>query len=245
MRILSTLTFSAQTLRTLVLSLLFTMLAAVSWAGGGGDPPADPGPNPNPDIFDPPGNLIKNGNFEFLDGSVGEKNSHVLNDVAWRGWDLYQRIPHWFTSFGSGIEIQRSAAVYPQPEFGGGQYVELDSAENGNAAMNSWMTQAVDGLTPGQEYLLEALYHRNLNTSSEQSRGIAVYWGKHIPGKLICVFNATDSENEWKEMSCNVTATAEQMYLTLAGFGDEASGQWGDGLGGLVDFLRLTVPETP
>ena len=227
----------------LLLSCLFAAMTA--HAGGGGEPPADPGPNPNPDIFDVPGNLVQNGNFELMDASVGEKNGHVLNNVDWRGWDLYQNIPHCFTSFGSGIEIQRSAAVYPQSEFGGGQYVELDSAANGNEAVNSWMTQTISGLEVGQSYLLEVLYHRNLNTASKEERGIAVYWGKHIPGKLICVLNAENEENEWKEMSCDVTATASTMNLTFAGFGDESSGQWGNGLGGLLDFVRLTVPETP
>lgn len=230
--------------RTLLFSSLLTATATSALAGGGGEP-SDPGPNPNPDIFDVPGNLVQNGNFEFLDTSVGEKNGHQLNDVNWRGWDLYQTIPHWFTSFGSGIEVQRSAAVYPQAEYGGGQYVELDSAENGSDAVNSWMSQAINGLTPGDDYLLEVLYHRNLSTSSEQGRGVAVYWGKNIPGKLACVLNATDSENEWKDVSCSVTATADQMYLTFAGFGDEPTGKWGDGLGGLIDFVRLTVPETP
>lgn len=209
---------------------------------GGGSEPSDPGPNPNPDIFDVPGNLIKNGNFEFMDASVGESNGHRLDDVNWRGWDIYQTIPHWFTSFGAGIEIQRSSAVYPQAEYGGGQYVELDSTTLNGKSSNSWMSQQVTGLTVGQSYNLEVLYHKNHGTSSKEQRGVAVYWGKRIPGKVACILNAEDSETEWKEISCSLTASAESMYITFAAFGDEATGRWGNDLGGLIDFVRLTEP---
>ena len=226
-------------------SSLLALSAGSANAGGGGEPEADPGPNPNPTIFDVPGNLIQNGNFEFIDERVGELNGNQLNNVGWRGWDLYQTLPHWFTSFGRGIELQRSAAVYPQGEFGGGQYVELDSTKTDAAASNSWMTQHVNGLIPGQEYTLETLYHRNPNTTSTEDRGIAVYWGKHIPGKLACVLNAENTEEGWKDVACSVTAIAEDMHLTFAAFGNESSGSWGNNVGGLIDFVRLTPTETP
>jgi len=231
--------------KAMAFSSLLVLSASAAHAGGGSEPAADPGPNPNPDIFDVPGNLIKNGNFELLDDRMGERNGYQLSNVGWRGWELYQKLPHWFTSFGGGIELQRSGAVYPQGEFGGGQYVELDSTSSGVEASNSWMTQAVSGLTIGQAYTLEMLYHRNPNTASEQDRGIAVYWGKHIPGKLACVLNAENSEEGWKDVSCSITATAEDMHLTFAAFGNESNGTWGNNVGGLIDFVRLTPTESP
>ncbi len=220
-------------------TLACLFISNLALAGGGGAP-ADPGPNPNPSIADVPGNKVQNGNFEQIDATVGERNNHPLNDVGWRGWDMYQRIPYWFTSFGAGIEVQRSAAVYPVTTYGGGQYIELASDTNGTDAVNSWMTQRIPNLTTGQQYLLQFVYHRNPNTSSEQDRGIAVYWGKHIPGKLACIANASNAENAWKDISCNMTATGNTMYLTFASFGEESTTTWGNGVGGLIDIVRLT-----
>ena len=195
-------------------------------------------PDPQPNIPDVQGNLVTNGNFEQIDASVGEHGGNVLNNVAWRGSDVYQTIPGWFTSFGQGIEIQRGAQTDPHLD-GGGQVVEMDSTVlSSGMASNSWMSQKISSLSPGANYTLRFKYHRNPKTNNQQhGRGIAVYWGERIPGKNTC--NATAGTDAWIDFECVVTASGADMFLTFAAFGDEGTGTWGDNFGGLIDIVTL------
>ena len=193
-------------------------------------------PDPQPDIEDIPGNLIVNGNFEQLDNSQGERNGRALDDVSWRGWDIYQTIPGWFTSFGVGIEVQRGHRLDP-PANGGGVVIELVEENSSAEAGNSWMTQKVTNLTPGENYNLNFLYHRNRDTGSASP--IAVYWGERLPGKNACI--ADSGQNTWVDIQCVVTATASDMYLTFAAFGGGDSSKWGGAHGGKIDVVQLNV----
>ena len=199
-------------------------------------------PDPQPDIADVPGNFVTNGNFEQVDDRVGHANGQVLSDPTWRGWEMYQALPGWFVSFGHALELQRGQAGINPPANGGGQVLEMDTAYgfSGSEAGNYWVSQNVTNLTPGVNYTLNFKYHRNISKYIAQGRGVAVYWGERIPGKNACNVSNTEIDG-WRDIECNVTATASEMYLTFAGFGDENAGQWGDGIGGLIDVVTLVA----
>ena len=203
-------------------------------------------PNPQPDIADLPGNLVKNGNFEQLNDNVGIRHGAMLSDVNWRGWEFYTAIPEWFLSLGYTIEVQRGHEGIDPPANGGGQVLDMDSTltdGNGNLigeAGNYWVSQNVTNLTPGANYTLNFQYNRGNSNASSQSRGVAVYWGERLPGKNACNVSSV-ATGGWHEIECNVTATATEMYLTFAGFGDESTGRWGDKFGGLIDVVTLVA----
>ena len=120
--------------------------------------------------------LITNGSFEqttFDNNQVSYglvKNTN-LADFAnkKRAWDVFSFIPGWFTSYGSGIEMQKNIVTASHD---GVQHIELDSFNRQDS--NSMMTQTIDSLIVGEDYLLEFFY--KARTNNRNDNGIKVYW---------------------------------------------------------------------
>ena len=109
--------------------------------------------------------LITNGSFEqllFADNSTAQGLVHNINLHSFENknsaWDIFYALPGWLTTAGNGIELQKNVVT---SSFEGENHVELDSHKNGSS--NSVMTQSLDSLTIGAEYLLEFSYKARTN----------------------------------------------------------------------------------
>lgn len=191
--------------------------------------------------------LITNGSFEqttFDDNSqsFGEvKNTNLSAfDTMNKGWDVFEFLPGWFTTSGNGMELQKGVVTASQH---GLQHVELDSHQNG--ASNSMMTQTIDSLIIGEEYLLEFFY--KARTNNQNDNGINVYWydttlgfDASMDAKHLADGVRHDMPN-WQKQTVSFTATSTSMDLSFASVGTQNT------LGGLIDNVSLshvaTVPE--
>ncbi|MCP5163080.1 MAG: DUF642 domain-containing protein [Hahellaceae bacterium] len=151
-------------------------------------------------------------------------------------WGVFNAIPGWQTTLGSGIEIQRNTIVSAQS---GNQYVELDSYSN------SALTQGIQ-TNAGQTYLLSFFYLPRTNNGGNDN-GLAVYWdifdgdfGNFDPShQAFSINNMTRSQMPgWTEYSVELTGTGGLTALSFAGTGLNNS------LGAFIDNVSLTaVPE--
>jgi hypothetical protein len=194
--------------------------------------------------------LIINGSFEqltFADNSTSIGRVFNTDLKAYENkqsaWDVFYTLPGWETTFGNGIELQKNVAAYSKD---GSHHVELDSHPRG--ASNSVMTQTVDSLTIGAEYLLEFYYKPQ--TREDNDNGIIVFWydtavdfSFDMTADLV-VDSTRRLTRDWVLQSITFTANAESMKLSFASFGKENT------LGGLVDNVSLkrvanttSVPE--
>jgi len=191
--------------------------------------------------------LIINGSFEqtsFSDnstsvGSVFKTNLHAFENKR-RGWDVFDHLPGWKTSYGNGIELQKNIVTRSQ---NGKHHVELDSHPRG--ASNTAMTQTLSSLNIGAEYLLEFYYKPR--TKRRNDNGINVYWydtaidfSTNMDTILVADSTRRLTPN-WALQSVSFTAQAQSMNLSFSSFGRENS------LGGLIDNVSLkqttSVPE--
>lgn len=166
-------------------------------------------------------NLITNGSFE---SDVGLNNGQ---------WGVFGTVDGWYTSNGSGIEIQKNVVTTAQD---GNQYVELDSHHNHS---NSSMSQDLFGLTIGDTYQLDFWY--KARTSSNNDNGINVSWG--ASPDLSPFTYAFDVDGTapmpWTLVTGFLTATAENMTLTFSAKGNENT------LGGFIDNVSLKAASVP
>jgi hypothetical protein len=191
--------------------------------------------------------LITNGSFEeviFEDDSTSTgiifntdlqdyKNKH-------KAWDVFYQLPGWQTTDGHGIELQKNIVTLSQDGF---HHVELDSHPYG--ASNAVMTQTLNSLTVGTNYLLEFYYKPRTNSNNDN--GINVFWYDaaidfELDMKTDFVVDGTrNSTPSWALQSVLFTAKAQTMNLSFASFGKQNT------LGGLIDNVSLnqvtTVPE--
>ncbi|NMP29944.1 DUF642 domain-containing protein [Thalassotalea sp. M1531] len=191
--------------------------------------------------------LITNGSFEqtnFADDqlSIGEIFSTELSafERKKRGWDVFEALPGWRTTAGNGIELQKGVVTNSQH---GSHHIELDSHQRGGS--NSMMTQTIDSLIIGNEYLLEFFY--KARTNNKNDNGINVYWydtptAFDASMEAMYIADATRRETpNWQKQSVVFTATASSMELSFASVGKQNT------LGGLVDNVSLNqitqVPE--
>ncbi|OUR61079.1 hypothetical protein A9Q74_11190 [Colwellia sp. 39_35_sub15_T18] len=191
--------------------------------------------------------LITNGSFEqttFADystsvGAVFNTDLHAYENKS-RAWDVFYRLPGWVTTHGNGIELQKNVVTRSQD---GSHHVELDSHPRG--ASNAVMTQTLNSLTVGADYLLEFYYKPR--TNGKNDNGINVFWydaATTFDLDMQAVL-ASDSRRRltpnWVLQSVSFTAQAQSMNLSFAAFGRQNS------LGGLIDNVSLeqvtTVPE--
>jgi hypothetical protein len=188
--------------------------------------------------------LITNGSFEqttFDDNSTSKGsifNSDLQSyETKKRAWDIFQSIPGWTTTYGNGIELQKNVVTRSQ---NGQHHVELDSHKKGSS--NAVMTQSLESLAIGSDYLLEFFYKPRTNQKNDN--GINVYWYEaavdfDITMKEVYAADSTKKETpKWAKQSVVFTATSSAMDLSFGSFGNQNT------LGGLVDNVSLTsVPE--
>jgi len=191
--------------------------------------------------------LITNGSFEqtrFIDnsasfGAVFNTNLQSYENKR-RSWDVFYTLPDWMTVFGNGIELQKNVVTRSQH---GKHHVELDSHKYGSS--NSVMTQTINSLTVGEDYLLEFYYKPRTNRKNDN--GINVFWQDSslnfdINMQTSFVAESTRrSTPHWIKKSTVLTANSDSMNLSFGSFGRQNT------LGGLVDNVSLTrvssVPE--
>lgn len=195
--------------------------------------------------------LITNGSFEqleFADNSQSTGVVHGTNLQAYENrnsaWDVFYNLPGWVTSYGNGIELQKNVVTGSQ---NGLQHVELDSHQHGSS--NAVMTQTLDSLTIGSNYLLEFYYKPRTNKINDN--GINVFWydsAFDFDINMQADFSTDSTRKQtpsWALQSVMFTAQAESMSLSFGAFGQQNT------LGGLVDNVSLnqvnlkpaTVPE--
>ena len=183
--------------------------------------------------------LITNGSFEqitFADNSTSVGSVFNTDLAAYKdkghAWDVFEYLPGWETSYGNGIELQKNIVTLAQD---GSHHVELDSHPRG--ASNTAMTQTVDSLTVGADYLLEFFYKPRTNNSNDN--GINVFWydsAVAFSSGMETALIADSTRNltpNWALQTISFTAEAESMNLSFAAFGTQNS------LGGLIDNVSL------
>ncbi|KGJ91453.1 hypothetical protein [Colwellia psychrerythraea] len=183
--------------------------------------------------------LITNGSFEqlmFADNATSQGLVYHTNLKTFenknRAWDIFYALPGWVTTAGNGIELQKNVVT---SSFEGENHVELDSHKNGSS--NSVMTQSLDSLTIGAEYLLEFSY--KARTNHKNDNGINVFWydastdfNKNMTADFAINARSKQSPN-WSVQSVLLTAQSETMDLSFGAFGKQNS------LGGLLDNVSL------
>mgnify|MGYP005994363039 FL=1 len=190
--------------------------------------------------------LITNGSFEqttYDDGSVvsgtlfntGLETYDNSNGI----WDIFSSLPGWESSGGSGIELQKGIVSQSQD---GSHHIELDSHVG---ASNSVMTQTINSLTIGQNYLLEFYYKPRTNILNDN--GINVFWYDAAEDfsinmdAVLVADSTTGLTPDWALQSILFTAEAESMNLSFGSYGIQNT------LGGLIDNVSLkqstAVPE--
>ncbi|WP_299072255.1 DUF642 domain-containing protein [uncultured Paraglaciecola sp.] len=187
--------------------------------------------------------LITNGSFEQTSLLIkGEVHNTLLSAYEDKNstWDIFYDLPGWTTTFGNGIELQKGVVTSSQD---GQHHVELDSHMNGSS--NSVMTQSLDSLTVGADYLLEFYYKPRTNTVNDN--GINVYWydtAVEFDWDMTAVYIADSTTKEtknWALQTVSFTALATSMDLSFASVGKQNT------LGGLIDNVSLvqatSVPE--
>lgn len=191
--------------------------------------------------------LITNGSFEQLTfsdnttttGLISKKDLSHFNSKQ-SAWDVFTILPGWFTSAGTGIELQKNVVTKSQD---GSNHVELDSHPRN--ASNATMTQTINSLTIGNEYLLEFYYKARTNALNDN--GINVFWydaTQSFNNSMDEVFSVNSTRNltpTWQKQSVSFVADATSMKVSFASFGNQNT------LGGLIDNVSLNnitkVPE--
>ena len=188
--------------------------------------------------------LITNGSFEattFDDNSTSSGQVFNTNLQSFESrnsaWDVFEVLPGWSTSFGNGIELQKNVVTASQD---GEHHIELDSYQRGSS--NAVMTQTVNSLFTGGDYLLEFYYKPRTNRVNDN--GINVYWYDaavdfNINMQEVYAANSTRRDTpQWEKQSIVFTASSSAMDLSFGAFGNQNT------LGGLIDNVSLTaVPE--
>lgn len=196
--------------------------------------------------------LITNGSFEQLTFDDNSQSHGIVFNTDLqsyktrsRAWDVFTHLPGWETSYGNGIELQKNVVTRSQ---NGAHHVELDSHPRG--ASNAVMSQTIDSLTIGNNYLLEFYYKPRTNNLNDN--GINVFWyDSKIDFNLDLQVNySTDSTRNltpnWTLQTVTFIAQAVSMDLSFGSFGQQNT------LGGLIDNISLnhlssrqptTVPE--
>ncbi|MDX2370252.1 MAG: PEP-CTERM sorting domain-containing protein [Colwellia sp.] len=185
--------------------------------------------------------LITNGSFEelvFADNSTSQgtvfKTDLQTFENKKRGWDVFYTLPGWITTAGNGIELQKNIVTKSAD---GNNHVELDS--HPSSSSNTVMTQSLESLTIGAEYLLEFSYKARTNKLNDN--GIKVFWHNtttdfnlDMDTDEVFHINLTKQQTpNWAVQSMVLTAQSKTMDLSFGAFGKENS------LGGLLDNVSL------
>ena len=194
------------------------------------------------------GSLITNGSFEQLAFADNSSAYGVVNNIALKdygilnsSWDVFYKLPGWTTTSGSGIELQQNVVTSSQD---GAHHIELDSYLNLGAS-NTVMTQTINSLSVGSDYLLEFYYKPRTNVLNDN--GINVFWydaAVSLDDNMLADFSSDSTSGlvpDWALQSVTFTAQAETMNLSFGSYGMQNT------LGGLIDNVSLkqttAVPE--
>ncbi|PKI14826.1 hypothetical protein [Colwellia sp. 12G3] len=183
--------------------------------------------------------LITNGSFEeliFADNSSSKGSVHKTDLQNFENknsaWDVFYTLPGWITTAGNGIELQKNVVTNSAD---GQQHVELDSHPSGSS--NAVMTQTLDSLIIGAQYLLEFSYKPRTNEVNDN--GINVFWYEattdfnlNMNADFAVDGRSTQTPN-WTVQSIFLTAQSDTMDLSFGAFGKQNS------LGGLLDNISL------
>ncbi len=163
-------------------------------------------------------NLITNPSFESIPGPLTHGS-----------WGVFGSIDGWTTTFGSGIEIQQSAAGSP---FDGDNLVELDSHSN------SGMRQLV-GTTPGETYVLSLMYSPRPGVM-ENSNGISLFWNGSFVDNIVADGGGL-YDTDWTNHNYLLDATGGTTQIEFRATGRS------DSYGGYLDLISLEKfsRETP
>jgi len=188
--------------------------------------------------------LITNGSFEqltFDDNSQSYGAVHNINLQSYenknQAWDVFSNLPGWVTSYGNGIELQKNVVARSQD---GLNHVELDSHISG--ASNAVMTQSLNSLSIGSNYLLEFYYKPRTNALNDN--GINVFWydaTMNFDSAFNVDFSTESTRNltpNWALQTATFTAQATSMNLSFGAFGTQNT------LGGLIDNISLNKVST-
>jgi hypothetical protein len=183
--------------------------------------------------------LITNGSFEQLTFADNSNSQGIvfntgLDDFSQknRAWDVFHTLLGWVTTAGNGIELQKNIVTKSKD---GTNHVELDSHPRN--ASNSVMTQTLDSLTIGAEYLLEFYYKPRTNNVNDN--GINVFWYDsaidfNMNMNVDFIADGRTSQNSrWAVKSVILTAQATTMDLSFGAFGRQNT------YGGLLDNISL------
>jgi hypothetical protein len=151
--------------------------------------------------------IITNGSFEDTDQPNGT-------------WAIYQSIPGWTKTFGSGIEVRNDVDGIAQ---NGLNFVELD------ANSNSAMSQTVDTIANAQ-YTLSYYYAPRPGVDSE-SNYIELYFNGDLVDRITGYTNSPDA---WSLRSFTVTAKGTGLDTIMF-----LSAGAKDSLGGSIDNVSM------
>ena len=184
-----------------------------------------------------PVDFIQNGDFEWVDDSVGKIYGYGLNELSSsKKWDVYDALPGgWYTGDGeAGIEIQYTGTVVAAHS--GQRYVELDS--HGGTDTNSSLSQDMD-LVAG-EFLLSFYYRARTDTQNDN--GIEIWFGdKAIGQTMLGLVDGVKSDFPgWTLYSFSLDDVSAGLHtLTFKAVGNDNT------LGGLLDSVSLVHTPVP
>jgi len=162
-------------------------------------------PPPPPFVMN---NLVVNGGFE----SPG---------LATGSWSVYQAIPGWFVTRGSGIEVQASVAGSP---FEGRQHVELDAEQPTEIAQDV-------RVIPGAMYQLSVAFSARPGTPWAENRATVFFDDE--PVISLAADGRQLGDTAWQVYSATVVARQHRGRITIRYEGRP------DGVGAYIDDVRF------
>lgn len=174
---------------------------------------------------------VQNGSFEDSFKTRGKNHNQKFDNLAaGRGssWEVWDAVPGWTTSSGSGIEIQSNRTLSGINANQGSHYVELDSNRNS--------TMFQDVLLEAGQHVLNFFY--SPRTSDSGNNAIAFSVGTLLNGSI------GGAGGTYATQTGLWTAVSEVFNVTNAGtyrLSFSATGR-SDSIGGLVDSVSITTP---
>ncbi|MFT5443529.1 MAG: hypothetical protein ACI8W3_002579 [Myxococcota bacterium] len=174
--------------------------------------------------------ILTNGDFELVDGRIGEVRSQALDNLSNGRWDVYDTLPGgWYTSNGAGIEVEYSGTVVNA--YSGNHYIELDS----HPGPDSNSSMSIDLVLNEGDHFLSFMYFPR--TTQLGDNGISVL----MDGvEVLTADGFRDNNTTWQQYEFNFLGmTAGLHTLTFEAFGIENT------LGGFIDDIKLDGPGNP
>lgn len=174
--------------------------------------------------------IFTNGDFELVDGRIGEVLGQALDNLNTERWDVYDTLPGgWYTSNGAGIEVEYSGNVVNA--YSGNHYTELDS----HPGLDSNSSMSIDLILDPGDHLLSSMYFPR--TTRLGDNGISVLMDG---GEVLTADGYRQDNTTWQQYEFNFLAMTAGLHpLTFEAFGIENT------LGGFIDDVVLDGPDNP